>query len=897
MINYQGTIEDLEKQLNTSIKDGLSTSEVMNRQKREGKNELITKKPKNFIQKFIEQIGDFMILTLLGAAIVSFILGESKEGILIIAIVVINALFGIIQENKAEKSLEAIKKMTSPHTKVLRDGKVSIIHASDIVVGDIILLEAGDYVPADARIIELQGLKVDESALTGESIAVEKSLKPITKDQVSLGDLTNCVFSGTTVTYGRGKALVTDIGMNTQIGKIAKMINEVGYIQTPIQKSLEKLGKILLVIIFIICLIIFYIGVKQKQNILSLFINCVSLAVAAIPEGLPAIVTIVLAIGMQRMAKKKALIRKLPAVETLGSTNIICTDKTGTLTQNKMTVTKVYTNFQIVELTNKITESMKQLASWSLLCTNTKFLEDKKIIGDPTEVALVNFGIKANIDPINMHKLYERKGEIPFSSERKLMTTVHKYNNKTIAISKGAPEVILKLCKYVMLDNIVLPMTKKYLDKINEANEQMSKEALRIIGVAIKMTEENTIVNLEQDLAFVGLIGMIDPPREEVYQSIQKCLASGIDVVMITGDHINTAIAIAKQLQIIDEEHKAISGSELDQLSDKELKKVIDKYRVYARVNPEHKVRIVKAWKSKGKIVAMTGDGVNDAPALKNADIGIAMGIQGTEVAKGASDMILTDDNFATIVSAVEEGRTIFANIKKAIKFLLSCNIGEIVTVLLGSILGAKLFGVSITPLTAVQLLWVNLTTDSLISIAIGLEKSEPDIMKAKSKKDSFLDFESLLIILGHGILFGLLTFMAFNIGYKMGVSSNTSLILAQTMAFMTLTTVELFHAFNVRSERYSIFKLGLFSNKYLIIAFVISMVLQYGILLFPFTRSLFNITTLSNKQLLIIFGLSLIPIIVNEIGKLFSKEDNKIMTKENKYLDFNRKQKERPLY
>ncbi|HOI46333.1 MAG TPA: cation-transporting P-type ATPase [Bacilli bacterium] len=561
---------------------------------------------------------------------------------------------------------------------------------------------------------------------------------------------------------------------------------------------------------------------------------------------------------------------------------MICTDKTGTLTQNKMTVTNVYINHSHYEIKKKLeNQNFKYLALWGLLCNNTRIeFEDNIYVkyGDPTEIVLTDLAIFNGLDPINTNLKYNRIYEIPFDSERKLMTTINSIKDKKFIITKGAPEVLFGKCNKIVLDNQLTQLTKNHLDKLVIANEEMTKQALRVIAIGYReMTNHDQLSNhdqIENGLTFVGLIGMIDPPRPEVYESIRICKDAGIDTVMITGDHKNTAIAIAKQLNIINHDSEAISGKELDLLSDREFKNAIERYHVYVRVTPEHKVRIVKTWKEKGKIVAMTGDGVNDAPALKNADIGIAMGIQGTEVAKGASDMILTDNNFATIVKAVEEGRTIFTNIKKSIRFLISCNIGEVVNILLGALLGQLLFGLAVTPLNAVQLLWANLTTDSLIAIAIGLEKSEPGVMKKKSQKNSLLDVESFIVILCYGILIGLLAFVAFHIGYNMGTNLDSSITLGRTMAFMTLATTELFHAFNIRSEKYSLFKIGIFSNKFIIYAFFLSILLQYGILLFPITRVLFDITILSLNQLIIIISLSLVPIVVVEIGKLFYKEE-----------------------
>lgn len=884
--HYLSSIDDLTNSLNTSLTSGLDEKTVLERQKQYGKNEIEERKGKNFIQKFIEQIGDFMILTLLGAAVLSFLLGEQSEAILIISIVVLNATLGIIQENKAEKSLEAIKKMTSPQAKVIRDGHLQIINASELVIGDIVELKAGDFVPADLRLFEVNQLKVDESALTGESVPVEKTIDMETTDHINIADLTNCAFMGTAVTSGNGRGLVVATGMNTEIGKIAKLINQVEYIQTPIQKNLERLGKLLLIIISIICGFIFLVGVIQGQNYFELFITVVSLAVAAIPEGLPAIVTIVFAIGMQKLAKQHALIRKLPAVETLGSTNVICTDKTGTLTLNEMTVTRVFTNMKVFSEQNWNNREVKRLAIFATLCNNTNIQKEKhtyQMIGDPTEVALVNLAIKTNVEPIQTIETFQRLDELPFDSRRKRMTTVHQIKNHRVIIMKGAPEVVLQYCTKIQLNNKVERINDEHISRITKANDQMTKDALRVIAVAYKASPKNERLSpntYEQELIFLGLIGMIDPPRPEVYESIELCQQAGIETIMITGDHKNTAIAIAKDLNILSFSDEVLTGYELDQMSEHELKRSIENYKVYARVTPEHKVRIVQAWQEKGKVVAMTGDGVNDAPALKNADIGIAMGIEGTEVAKGASDMVLTDDNFATIVKAVKEGRTIFANIKKAVKFLISCNIGEVITILFGALLGQMLYGVAVTPLTAVQLLWANLVTDSLIAIAIGLEKAEPDIMKRQTKRQSLLDWESALVIFFQGLLIGFLSFTAFHIGYGMGTDHASSLLIGQTMAFMTLSISELFHAFNVRSENYSIFKIGIFSNKYVIYAFIVSLGLQLSTLLHPMTRSLFNVTTLNRNQFLIIFGLSIVPIIVVEIAKRFGERSIKVKTK-----------------
>lgn len=873
------SLDALTQSLQTSLTEGLNEAQVLERQKQYGKNEIDERKGKHLIQKFIDQIGDFMILTLLGAAILSLLLGEQGEALLIIAIVLLNATLGIVQESKAEKALEAIKKMTSPQAKVIRNGKLQVIPASELVVGDIVELQTGDFVPADLRLFEVHQLQVDESALTGESVPVEKRVEFDSTKDSNIVDSVHCAFMGTAVTYGNGKGIVIGTGMATEIGKIAKLINDVETIQTPIQKNLERLGKLLLIIISIICGIIFFAGIIQGQDYFDMFITVVSLAVAAIPEGLPAIVTIVFAIGMQRLARQNALIRKLPAVETLGSTHVICTDKTGTLTQNEMTVTHVYTNHTLYPKENWHDPHVRRLAVLATLCNNTRvYIENHSYqkVGDPTEVALINLALEGDLDPIQTIQAYPRLDELPFDSKRKRMTTVHQMNGKKVIIMKGAPEVVLSACVKIQEDNQVLILTDWHKNRIMKANDDMTNHALRVIAFAYKVIPEKEHISpkkYERDLVFLGLIGMIDPPREEAYEAIRLCQQAGIETVMITGDHKNTAIAIAKELNILNPDDLVLTGYELDQLTDEELKRAIDRIKVYARVTPEHKLRIVQAWQAKGKIVAMTGDGVNDAPALKNADIGIAMGIQGTEVAKGAADMVLTDDNFATIVKAVKEGRTIFANIKKAVKFLISCNIGEVITILLGAMIGPILYGLAVTPLTAVQLLWANLVTDSLIAIAIAMEKSEPDIMTKRPKKETLLDFEAILVILFQGLLIGFLSFTAFHFGYRMGTDHASSLLYGQTMAFMTLSIAELFHAFNVRSEQYSIFEIGLFSNPYVIVAFIISLALQLSTLIHPFTRRLFRVTPLKSQQFVIVFILSIVPIFVVEIAKLFGKK------------------------
>src|SRR5690554_3635043 len=843
-----------------------------------------------------------MIFVLLGAAVISMVLAfvnkepsEIFEGLLILAIVLINAVLGIVQEGKAEKALESIKKMSSPHARVLRDGVETVVSVEDIVVGDIVLLAAGDIVPADLRIIESHNLQIDESALTGESVPVDKITNVIDEDELPLGDQANLAFMSTVVTYGRGKALVIGTSMNTEIGKIAGMIDSAIAQETPLQANINKLGKLLAIIalgivgaIFVIDIIqsIIHTGGLTSDTILESFMTAIALAVAAIPEGLPAIITIVLALGMRNLANRSAIMKSLPSVETLGSTSVICSDKTGTLTQNVMTITEVYSNKEFVETKEGNDYSnLEKLINFGVLCNDTTVnnIDNKyELIGDPTEKALVDLAINANLNPIDINNKFKRVYEFSFDSERKLMSTINEIDGKYFVITKGAPDVVFDLVKDIEGKDSIKDYAKANLD--------MANKALRVLAVGYKEIPKNTDFtkltpqDVEKDLTLVGLYGMIDPARPEVKDAIEVCYKAGITTVMITGDHKNTAIAIAKDLNIItSDDDMALTGLELDQLSDEEFYDIVDHVRVYARVSPENKVRIVNAWKSRDVVVAMTGDGVNDAPALKNADIGIAMGITGTEVAKGAADMILTDDNFETIISAVSEGRSIFDNIKKAIHFLLSCNIGEIITILLGTLIGGILFssivnaGGNVHILSAVQILWVNLVTDSLMAIALGLDPKNPDIMdkKPRNKNDGIFTDGLWRRILWQGLMIGLLAFVAYYIGYQLADSSlyagqTDAWVKAhtgQTMAFMVLAFSQLFHAFNVRSTRLSIFKLKI--NKYLVYAFFASFALQMLTLL-PGVSNIFDIIFIKQWELwLMIFVLAFLPVIITEIVKL----------------------------
>ena len=858
-------VKRVEEEFGTNQEYGITQEEAKKRIEHYGKNKLADKKKENIFIRFIKQFNDFMIIILIVASIISAVVskfdgsGDYIDSIIIIAIVVFNAIMGLLQEAKAEKSLEALKTMTAPVAKVKREGKIVTIPGEEVVPGDILFLEAGNYVPADARLIMASNLKVEESSLTGENLPVLKDANIILNNCQGIGDMVNMVFSSTVIVNGHGIAIVTETGMNTKVGKIANMIITDEAPQTPIQKKLAKVGKSLGIGCLIICLVIFIIGLFKKIEPIEMFMTSVGLAVAAIPEGLPAIVTIVLSIGVTKMAKKNSIIRKLPAVETLGSSSVICSDKTGTLTQNKMQVVEEFT----------LGLSKNNLIKLACMCTNSEVqIEGQKKVakGEPTEAAIVNEALNQNIDKNELYTKMRRVADIPFDSTRKMMTTIHKFENKYMIITKGAPDIILGKCKYYNENENLKVIDLNINRKINENNEIMANKALRVIAVAYKIIdtipskiESNQI---EDGLTFVGLIGMIDPPRKGVKEAVAACRRAGIKTVMITGDHILTAKAIAKELGILKMRDGAITGKELDQISQKELEKNIMSYSVFARVSPEHKVRIVKAFQSEGAVVAMTGDGVNDAPALKNADIGIAMGKNGTDVAKNAADMVLADDNFVTIVEAVKQGRNIFDNIRKAIHFLIATNIGEIVTIFMGLILGLK------SPLLAIQLLWINLVTDSFPAIALGLEKSDANIMNRKpidSKKGLFTDGLWSKIFV-EGTMLGMLTLFAFSIGNKM-----YSLEVGRTMAFVCLGMLELVHSFNIKSEE-SIFKVGIFENKYLVGAFLLGTIMQVGVVIFSPIASIFKLVPLNNIQWIYTILISLVPIVIVEIQKKWNE-------------------------
>ena len=895
---FNKKVEDVEKELHTNIETGLTDEEVTKRKEKYGLNQLKEKKKKSMVKRFLDQFKDFSIIILIIAAIVSGVVGVAEgEGItdtiIILIVVLVNAIIGVTQESKAEKSLEALQKLTDHASKVIRNGHITVVPAKELVPGDIVVLDTGDYIPADLRIIEAVNLKSQEASLTGESVPVEKTIEKIEDAEIGIGDRTNMLFSSSLVTYGRGKGIVVETGMTTEVGKIAEMINQTEEQITPLQQKLNKLGKTLGIAALAICVFIFIIGLLQNKEPIHMFMTAVSLAVAAIPEGLVAVSTIVLAIGVQKMVKKNAIVKRLPAVETLGSATVICSDKTGTLTQNKMTVEKVFLNKEIKDFStidkNNINEDMTKLVYANMLCNDTKIAKDGTLTGDPTETALVDMAFNLNFDP-SIYDRMIRIAEVPFDSDRKLMTTVNKVHDKYIAYTKGGVDELLRICKGYLLNNEIKEDLENYTTIIREKNEEMAKEALRVLACGYKEFDheptEEEIKNIESDLIFVGMVGMIDPPREEAKKAVEKCKTAGIKTVMITGDHKITATAIAKKLGILENENEAITGQELEKMSDEDLQKNVRHYSVYARVSPEHKVRIVKAWQKNGEIVAMTGDGVNDSPALKTADIGCAMGVVGTDVAKEAADVILTDDNFATIVSAVEEGRRIYDNILKVIQFLLSSNVGEIVVLFLATLctpLFANWFGITdiahLEILLPIHILWINLVTDSLPALALAFDPANSDIMKRKPNKPEKGVFTKGMTwrVIYQGVMIGLLTLAAFMLGLASttepldGLTLDQSKIeVGQTMAFVTLAFSELVHVFNVRNNKKSIFKTKVFNNSKLIWAILASAALMLGILAIPPLRTAFSIPVLPSQNILELVGLALVPLVIVELFKLF---------------------------
>lgn len=865
---YKKSSTEVVDLLQSNVKDGLNDQQVEQMRAKHGLNELQETKKEPWIVKFLKQFADVLIIILLIAAVVSLAIDphEWVESLVIFIVVMLNAILGVIQEDKAEKSLEALKKMSSPNCKVIRNGKVDQIPSSELVVGDIILVEAGDFIPADVRLIDAVNLQVDESALTGESLPVTKHVDAITDDVTALGDRKNMLFSSTFITAGRGKAVVTAIGMETEIGKIAGMLNAQKKSTTPLQDKLAQVGKAIGVISIIICVGVFLLDWLlveggNTESIVDCFKLAVSLAVAAVPEGLATVVTIVLSLGVQKMVKENAIVKKLPAVETLGSTSIVCSDKTGTLTQNKMTVLEVYDNGKL-SLLSDLDQSNHQLISHFALCCDAKIeVIDgvEKRIGDPTETALIELNNKYGVDISNV----ERVGEIPFDSDRKLMTVVVKLDGKYVSITKGAPDI--------MLNRIT---NTEVLAGVQEGIVSMSERALRCLALGIKVFDEMPQINddLEHDLELIGLVGMIDPPRPEVIEAIRVAHIAGVRTIMITGDNIITASAIAKQLGILDEGQRAVSSEELDAMSDEELMEHIAEFSVYARVAPKDKVRIVTAWQAHGKVVAMTGDGVNDSPALKKADIGCAMGITGTDVSKEAADMILTDDNFSTIIKAVKQGRGIYDNIRKCVKYLLSSNIGEVLTILLATIItGLKIPGWELgIPLASIHLLWINLVTDSLPAFGLGMESPDDEIMlkKPRPKTEGFFANNLALHIVLEGICVGLLTLTSYVIGETFIGSHEVG----TTMAFVTLSITQLFHSYNIKSE-HSLLHKATFNNRFLNMSFIVGFVLQMAVVYIPgLNTGVFQTVALKWNELLIALGLAFGMVIIMELYKLGSK-------------------------
>ena len=876
--------EAVLKELNVNSKTGLSTEEAKKRLEKYGLNKLKGKAKKSLLQLFLAQLKDVLIYVLIGAAVIN-IIAHGTEGIpdalIILAVVLINALVGVIQESKAEKALEALQQMTAPKSLVRRNGEVIEINSEELVPGDILIIDAGRYIPADVRLIESANLQIQESSLTGESVPSEKNADFITSDEkISVGDKENMAFMSTIAIYGRGEGVVVATAMDTEIGKIAKILDEDENMLTPLQIKLEELGKTLGYGALAICGIIFVVGMLQGRQVVEMFMTSISLAVAAIPEGLVAIVAIVLSLGVKSMSRKNAIVRKLPAVETLGAVNIICSDKTGTLTQNKMTVVKTYTLNNLKDISDERNQKANvdetELIRSFVLCSDAS-IDGGQDIGDPTEVALVVLGDKFNLEKNTLNAEYKRVGENPFDSDRKLMSTLNEEGNKFRVHTKGAIDNILMRSNRILVNGEILPITDEDKSKILKVAENMSDDALRVLGVAFKDVDtEIAPEEMEKDLVVVGIVGMIDPPRIEVKGSIEEAKRAGITPIMITGDHKNTAVAIAKELGIATDISQSLTGSEIDSIPDEKFAKEINNYRVFARVSPEHKVKIVRAFKKQGNIVSMTGDGVNDAPSLKSADIGVAMGITGTDVSKGASDMILTDDNFTTIVHAIEEGRNIYNNIKKTIMFLLSCNLGEVLCVFFATVFGWAM------PLVPTQLLWVNLITDTLPAISLGMDPGDKDVMNRKPrdpKESFFAEGAGMRAIVG-GVLIGILTLVAFYLGIihfgdvpiKEAKDGTEIVTYGRTMAFIVLTFSQLFYSLSMRNSKKTIFEVGFFGNMFLIISIIISIILQVLLISISPIAEMFKVTALDPSHWGMVIGLSLIPFAINEIIKVVTR-------------------------
>ena len=859
---YQMTGEETIMEVNGSL-EPLTDEQVLEHQEKYGPNELVEGKKKTVLQIFLEQYKDFLVIILIIAAIVSGFIGEVESTAVILIVITMNAILGTVQTVKAEQSLASLKKLSGPEAKVLRGGTEIQIPSSQVTVGDIVMLDAGDYIPADGRLTECASLKVDESALTGESLGVEKTIDVINAEEVPLGDRLNMVYSGSFVTYGRGAFVVTGIGMETEVGKIASLLKTTSEKRTPLQINLDQFGQKLSILILVFCAILFGISIFRGDDLVDAFLFAVALAVAAIPEALSSIVTIVLSFGTQKMAKEHAIMRKLQAVEGLGSVSVICSDKTGTLTQNKMTVEDYYVDDKCIKAAEVDVSdpSQSRLLISSMLCNDSKNTDGVEI-GDPTETALINLGSKLGLEPEAVRAKYPRESENPFDSDRKLMATKHTMEGIPTMLIKGAVDVLLDRMTQIQIGDEIRPMTDEDRTRIENQNQKFSREGLRVLAFAYKVVsdEEELTLDDEYDLIFIGLIAMMDPPREESKAAVAECKRAGIRPIMITGDHKVTAAAIAKRIGILEDESEACEGAEIDKMSDEELKDFVEGISVYARVSPEHKIRIVRAWQDKGNIVSMTGDGVNDAPALKQADIGVAMGITGSEVSKDAAAMVLTDDNFATIVKAVENGRNIYRNIKNSIQFLLSGNFGAILAVLYASIMALPV------PFAPVHLLFINLLTDSLPAIALGLEPGSRDVMDEKPRpmNESILTEDFLLKIATEGLSIGATTMAAFLIGYQNGANT----MLGMTMAFATLCSARLFHGFNCKSDRPVVFTKRVFNNIYLIGAFLLGLILITAVVMIPGLHNIFKVQTLNINQLLIVYGLAALNIPIIQILK-----------------------------
>ncbi len=859
---YQMTGEETIMEVNGSL-EPLTDEQVLEHQEKYGPNELVEGKKKTVLQIFLEQYKDFLVIILIIAAIVSGFIGEVESTAVILIVITMNAILGTVQTVKAEQSLASLKKLSGPEAKVLRGGTEIQIPSSQVTVGDIVMLDAGDYIPADGRLTECASLKVDESALTGESLGVEKTIDVINAEEVPLGDRLNMVYSGSFVTYGRGAFVVTGIGMETEVGKIASLLKTTSEKRTPLQINLDQFGQKLSILILVFCAILFGISIFRGDDLVDAFLFAVALAVAAIPEALSSIVTIVLSFGTQKMAKEHAIMRKLQAVEGLGSVSVICSDKTGTLTQNKMTVEDYYVDDKCIKAAEVDVSdpSQSRLLISSMLCNDSKNTDGVEI-GDPTETALINLGSKLGLEPEAVRAKYPRESENPFDSDRKLMATKHTMEGIPTMLIKGAVDVLLDRMTQIQIGDEIRPMTDEDRTRIENQNQKFSREGLRVLAFAYKVVsdEEELTLDDEYDLIFIGLIAMMDPPREESKAAVAECKRAGIRPIMITGDHKVTAAAIAKRIGILEDESEACEGAEIDKMSDEELKDFVEGISVYARVSPEHKIRIVRAWQDKGNIVSMTGDGVNDAPALKQADIGVAMGITGSEVSKDAAAMVLTDDNFATIVKAVENGRNIYRNIKNSIQFLLSGNFGAILAVLYASIMALPV------PFAPVHLLFINLLTDSLPAIALGLEPGSRDVMDEKPRpmNESILTKDFLLKIATEGLSIGATTMAAFLIGYQNGANT----MLGMTMAFATLCSARLFHGFNCKSDRPVVFTKRVFNNIYLIGAFLLGLILITAVVMIPGLHNIFKVQTLNINQLLIVYGLAALNVPIIQILK-----------------------------